>query len=146
MATATTAVRMDQAIREYIRACNDGDAQKIAACLHADAVHYYPNLPKLSGASALAAHFARRVKEGGVHWTVDQIVVDAERCIGVLEFTMFAGTQLILRGLELYEFEPETLRILEVRPYTAAPVDFALPNQQLQDFDYVGRGYPVTRP
>jgi hypothetical protein len=54
------------------------------------------------GAPAIAASFAKRERENGVCWTVDQIVVDADRCIGVLEFTLFAGEDLILRGLELY--------------------------------------------
>jgi hypothetical protein len=142
----TIAARVDQAMRGYIEACNEGDAQKITEFLHADATHYYPNLAKFVGAAAIAANFAKRVKENGVCWTVDQIVVDGDRCIGVLEFTLFAGKELIIRGLELYQFEPNTLRILEVRPYTAAPVDFGLRHQELQDFDYAGRGYPTTRP
>ena len=146
MVASTIAARMDSAIRGYIQACNDGDAQKIAAYLHQDATHYYPHLLKSVGASAIAAGFAKRVRENRVCWTVDQIVVDADRCIGVLEFTLFAGEHLILRGLELYEFERDTVRILEVRPYTAAPVDFALARQELLDFDYAGRGYPTTRP
>jgi hypothetical protein len=137
---------MDQAIREYIRGCNDGDAQKIAACLHADAIHYYPNIPKIVGASTIAAGFVKRVREKGAYWTVDQIVVDADRCVVVLGFTLFAGKQLILRGLEVYQFEANTMLISEVRPYTAASVDFGLPQQELQDFDYAGRGYPTTRP
>jgi len=102
MAASPNATRMDQVIREYIQACNDGDAEKIAAYLHADAIHYYPNPPKFVGASTIAESFAKRVRENGVCWTVDQIVVDADRCIGVLEFTLFAGEDLILRGLELY--------------------------------------------
>jgi hypothetical protein len=146
MVASSIGARMDEAIREYIRACNGGDEREIAACLHTDAIHYYPNSPKFVGASAISAHFAKRVKESGVCWTVDQIVVDDGRLIGVLEFTLFAGEDLILRGLELYQFEPDTLLILEVRPHTAAPVDFRLPHQELQDFDYPGRGYPTTRP
>jgi ketosteroid isomerase-like protein len=101
MVAPTVAARMDQAIREYIRACNAGDAQKIATYLHADAIHYYPNHPKFAAASAIAARVAKRVRENGVWWTVDQITVDGDRCIGVLEFTLFAGKDLILRGLEL---------------------------------------------
>jgi hypothetical protein len=146
MVASTTAARMDQAIMEYIRACNDGDEQKIAESLHADAIHYYPKLPKVVGASTIAAWLAKRVRGNGACWTVDQIVVDTDRCLGVLEFTLFARKELILRGLELYQFEPDTLRILEVRPYTAAPIDFGSPHQELQDFDYAGRGYPTTRP
>jgi hypothetical protein len=146
MVAPTVSARIDQAIRAYIQACNDGNPQRIADCLHPDAIHYYPNLPSCAGASAIAAGFVKRVRESRVCWTVDQIVADADRCIGVLEFTLFAGTELILRGLELYEFEPNTLLILEVRPYTATPVDFRLAHQELQDFDYTGRGYPMTRP
>jgi hypothetical protein len=146
MVAYSMSARMGAAITEYIMACNSGDEREIAACLHTDAIHYYPNSPAVIGASGISAHFAKRVKENGVCWTVDQVVVDADRLIGVLEFTLFARQDLILRGLELYQFEPETLRILEVRPYTAAPVDFRLPHQELQDFDYVSRGYPTTRP
>jgi hypothetical protein len=146
MEAPTVPARMDQAIRAYIRGCNDGDEQQIAACLLADAIHYYPNVPKIVGASTIAAWFVKRVREKGAYWTVDQIVVDADHCMGVLEFTLFAGEQLILRGLELYQFEPNTLLISEVRPYTAAPIDFELSHQELQDFDYAGRGYPTTRP
>lgn len=146
MAAQAIAARIEQAIREYIQACNEGDAPRIAACLHTDAVHYYPNLPKIVGASVIAAHFAKRVRETDVFWTVDQIVVDADRCLGVLEFTLFAGRILILRGLELYQFDANALRISEIRPYTAAPVDFGLPHQELRDFDYAGRGYPTGRP
>lgn len=49
MTEPTVAAGMDQAIREYIQACNDGDIPRIAAFLHTDAVHYYPNLPKFVG-------------------------------------------------------------------------------------------------
>ena len=88
----------------------------------------------------------KNTKDDGVYWTVDQIIVDPDPCIGVLEFTRFDGKGGILRGLELYEFDPVALRILEVRPYTAAPIDFGLPGQELPDFDYAGRDYPTTRP
>jgi hypothetical protein len=145
MTEPTVAARMDQAIREYIQACNDGDIPRIAEYLHADAVHYCPNLPKFVGASTIATRFSKNVKDDGVYWTVDQIIVDPDHSIGVLEFTRFDGKGGILRGLERYEFDPVSLRILEVRPYTAAPMNFGLPRQELQDFDYAGRGYPTTR-
>jgi hypothetical protein len=46
--------------------------------------------PKIVGASTIAAWFVKGVRETGAYWTVDQIVIDADRCIGVLEFTLFA--------------------------------------------------------
>jgi hypothetical protein len=98
--------------------------------------------PNFMGASTIATRFSKNVKDDGVHWTVDQIIVDPDRCIGVLEFARFDGKGGILPGLELYEFDPVSLRILEVRPYTAAPIDFGLPRQEL----HAGRGYPTTRP
>jgi SnoaL-like domain len=144
MVAPTVASRMDQTIREYIQACNDGDIARIAACLHADAVHYYPNSPKFIGASTIATHFAKRVKDDGVSWTVDQIIVDPDHFIAVLEFTRFDGKGRIIRGLELYEFEAKSFQILELRPYFASPVQIELPRQEHQDFDYAGRGYPTT--
>ena len=98
------------------------------------------------GASTIATHFSKNVKNDGVCWTVDRIIVDTDRCIGVLEFTRFDGRGRILCGLELYEFDPASLHVLEIRPYTAAPIDLGLSRQELQDFDYAGRGFPTTRP
>jgi len=146
MTEPTAAGRMDHAIREYIRACNDGDISRIAACLHTDAVHYYPNSPKVIGASTIATHFSKRVEDDGVSWTVDLTIVDPDRCMGVLEFTRFDGKGRLIRGAELYVFEPNSFQIMELRPYFAAPVQVELPRQELQDFDYAGRGYPTTRP
>ena len=46
MAEPTVASRIEQAVRVFIQACNDGDAGRIAVCMHPDAVQYYPNAPK----------------------------------------------------------------------------------------------------
>jgi hypothetical protein len=82
MAGPTNATRIDQAIRAYIQACNDSDAEEIAATLHPDATHYYPYLPIFVGAMTIATNFATRVKDNGICVTVGQIVVDADRWIG----------------------------------------------------------------
>ena len=42
MSESNVAARIEQAIKDYIQACNDGDAEKIAACFVSDAVHYFP--------------------------------------------------------------------------------------------------------
>jgi hypothetical protein len=146
MAEPTVASRIVQAVRVFIQACNDGDAGRIAACMHPDAVQYYPNAPKWTGASTIGTNFSKRVHELGQSWTVDQIVVDGDRCTAALEFTRFDGAGRVIRGLELYVIEPKSFQILEIRPYTAAPIQLELPRQELQDFDYAGRGYPTTRP
>jgi hypothetical protein len=50
---------------------------------------------------------------------VDQVLVDVERHAGVLEWTSFAGqNDSIMRGVDWFVFDPQTLRIQEVRPYT----------------------------
>src|ERR1700733_659185 len=40
----------------------------------------------------------------------------------------------------------QSLRIGEVRPYTAASLHPDMAHQELRDFDYAGRGYPITPP
>jgi methyltransferase len=149
MAQGSVAQRIERLIRESIRACNLADTNAIAACFTPDAVHYFPTgySPKWSGASTIAENFSMVVRERRRCWTVDQVLVDVERYAGVLEWTSFAGhSDSIMRGVDLFLFDPQTLRIQEVRPYTAAPVQPDMARQELGDFDYAGRGYPTSRP
>jgi methyltransferase len=147
MAQPASAQRIERVIRTYIQACNDADAEAIAACFVAEAVHYFPSLPKWVGAATIGDNFERRVREQGHCWTVDQLVIDSDRCAATLEWTRFDRKHArILRGVDWFVFEPETFRIREVRPYTAAPVRPDPARQELQDFDYLGRGYPTTAP
>jgi hypothetical protein len=46
-----------------------------------------------------------------------------------------------LRGDEWYRFDPVTGKIAEIRAYYAAPADRGVKINELQDFDYAGRGY-----
>ena len=55
MSESNVATRIEQAIRDYIQACNDGDAERVAACFVSDAVHYFPTVAKWSGASTIGA-------------------------------------------------------------------------------------------
>jgi len=149
MAQPTPAQRMEQVIRTYIQACNDGDAEAIAACFCPEAVHYFsPPLHKCSGAATIGCFFATRVPELGICFTVDQLAIDVDRCAAILEWTMFVQkpAPIVRRGLEWYVFEPQTWRIQEVRGYSAAPLDSGMARQELLDFDYAGRGYPTTSP
>lgn len=146
-AAAATAARMEKIIRAYIQACNDADPKAIAACFRSDAVHYFPSgdprRTKWLGATTIASNFAKIVEEQGVSWTVDQLVIDVDRCAAVLEWTSVRERGRLLRGVDWFIFEPQTLSVLEIRSYTAAPIDRTLPRQELGDFDYAGRGYPT---
>jgi methyltransferase len=140
--------RMEKVVRTYIRACNDADAGAIAACFSPNAVHYFPGgdprRTKWVGAGAIGGNFAKIVQDQGVCWTVDQMVVDVGRRAAVLEWTRFnRGRDRLVRGVDWFVFEPETLLISEVRPYTAAPMVSDLERQELGGFDYAGRGYPM---
>ena len=84
------AQRIEHVIRTYIQACNDADAAAIAACFCPEAVHYLPP-PRLkwTGAATIGSHFAKIVREHGVCWTVDHLLVDVDRCAAALEWTRF---------------------------------------------------------
>ena len=146
MSESAVADRIEQAVKAYIRACNDGDAETIAACFCSDAVHYFPTVPKWSGASTIGANFAMRVRELGHMWAVDEVLVDTNRRAAVLEWTQFATSGRVLRGIDWFVFEAGSFQIQEIRAYGAAPIQSDLERQELRDFDYEGRGYPMTRP
>jgi methyltransferase len=142
------AARMEETIRTYIQACNDADATAIAACFGLDAVHYFPagdpRRTKWLGAATIGGNFAKIVEQHGVCWTVDQLVIDVGRSAAVLEWTRFNRERdRLMRGVDWFVFDPQTLSILEIRPYTAAPMDSDLSRQELGGFDYAGRGYPT---
>ena len=146
MADPTIADGIEQAIRSYIEACNDGDAPRIAACFASDAVHYFPTVAKWSGATTIGGNFLKRVEALSHFWTVDEVLVDADRRAGVLEWTQFDKEGRVLRGVDWFVFEAGAFRIKEIRAYGAAPIQRDLERQELQDFDYAGRGYPMARP
>jgi SnoaL-like domain len=139
----STARRIENAIRTYVKALNDADDDGIAACFCQDAVHYFASIPKVTGAATLGAYFADSVRKSGISWTVDQMVIDVDRYEAVLEWTRFDPTgPRHTRGMDWFVFEPLTLQFREVRCYggkgSPDPV-----HQELQGFDYPGRGYPM---
>jgi hypothetical protein len=146
VAQPTPAQRMEHVIRTYIQACNTANAEAIAAAFCPDAVHYFPSRLQWAGAATIGSNFAQRVREQGHCWTVDQLLIDVERCAAALEWTRFDQQAQIVRGVDWFVFDPQTWRIQEVRPYTAAPVQPDMARQEFPDFDYAGRGYPTTCP
>jgi methyltransferase len=147
MVQLTPTQRMEQVIRTYIQACNDANAEAIGACFSAEAVHYSPWSPKWVGGAKIGSNFAKLVREEGVSWTVDQLLVDVDQSAAALEWTGFNRQHArIVRGVDWFVFEPETFLIQEIRPYVAAPIHPDIARQELQEFDYAGRGYPTTFP
>jgi SnoaL-like domain len=105
MSEPIVATRIEQAVKAYIQACNDGDAETIAACFCSEAVHYFPTGPKWSGASTIGANFSKRLRELGHLWTVDMVLDDADGRAAALEWTQFAKNGRVLRGVDWFVFK-----------------------------------------
>jgi len=141
------AQRIEQAIRSYIQACNGANADVIAAHFTREATHYAPGVSKWVGAGTIGDNFAKRVKQTGQWWTVDQVLTDADRCAGALEWTRFdPSNRQIVRGVDWFVFDPKTFLISEVRPYLATRPNPEVARHELLDFDYAARGYPTAFP
>ena len=86
----------------------------------------------------------KAIHDQGGYWTVDQLLIDAERYAAVVEWSRFYRQRdRVSRGMEWYVFDHETLRIREVRLYFAAAPNPTVMQQELMDFDHAGRGYPT---
>jgi hypothetical protein len=121
MPQSSSSQRMERLIRKYIQACNNADAEAIAACFCTEAVHYGPSGPKWSGAVTIGGELATRVQEQGYCWTVDQLCGDVDRCAVALEWTRFNREHTrIVRGVDWFVLEPHTFRIQEVGTYLSS--------------------------
>lgn len=140
---------MEKCVRSYMAACSAGDAAGIAACLAADALHFFP--PDMydgpwRGGRYIADRWAEFAQQRGSVWTIDSMAIDIERRCVVCEWSHFKGsTAVILRGIEWYEFNDAGL-ITEIRAYYASPQAKDLKRLELGGFDYEGRGYPTAAP
>jgi hypothetical protein len=138
---------MEQAIRNYIQTCNDGDAVAISACFRPDAAHYFTSSPKWLGASAIGRNFAAVIAERGITWTVDQVLTDAARRVAAFEWTQFEATpRRILRGVDWIVFDEDTTLFREIRSFLTTKRDPNAAREEFRDFDYAGRGYPIDFP
>lgn len=90
---AATARRMEQAIRDYITACNAGDAEPVAATCPPDAVHYFPahtygDDEPVRGGRAIGEKRARTVQTPGSRLSIGgSILCDPDRHRAAIEFT-----------------------------------------------------------
>ena len=146
----------ERTIRAYFDACTAGDAGAIAAFFAPDAVHYFPDgdtypdgSPQRAfrGAEAIGHGFGDRFGgEFGTVWTVDHALIDPERREAVIEWSNFkpsVSAEARLRGAEFYRFDGAG-KIVEIRAYYACPPAHPGRPYELGEFDYAGRGYPVT--
>src|ERR1700733_5693770 len=90
--------------------------------------------------------FLTESARAGSRVTVDAVLVNADRRAAALEWTQFGKNGRVLRGVDWFVFEAGSFRIQEIRAYGAAPIQPDLERQELRDFDYAGRCYPMTRP
>ena len=145
-----TAEWIEAVIREYFAACNDADADRIAACFEDDGVHYFP--PGMyegpfRGAQTIGKRWVGAVESFGSMWTIDQLIIDAASARAVLEWSHFkTSVGTLLRGDEWYDFAPASGLIREIRAYYASPQDPSLTRLELGGFDYAGRGYQLEQP
>src|ERR1700677_15857 len=124
MTQDTIARRMEHVVSVYIQACNDADAEAIEACFCPDAIHHMPvndrGLGSWRGAATIGAQFSALVKASGRRWTVDQLLTDVGRHATILEWTAFNRERdRLVRGVDWFDFDPETLRIQAVRSFVA---------------------------
>jgi methyltransferase len=142
--------RMRAVIQRYFEACNRGDSDGIAACLTADAIHYFP--PGMyggafRGARAIGDRWAGAYQGLGSRWVLETVAVDAEANTAVAEWTHYKTKEgTVLRGDEWYEFDEASGLISEIRAYYASPQAADLPRLELAEFDYGGRGYSQLPP
>ena len=145
-----SAAGLEATIREYYDGCNEANVEKITGDMEPDAIHYFPDgAPQgtFFGAQAIADGWINAVNNLGSVWTIDRIIVDANKLLAVVEWTHFkpkAG--VYLRGDEWFIFSEEGL-IKEIRAYYACPASTdPVRNHMVGDLDYEELGYPMEPP
>lgn len=146
----TSAAGLEATIREYFDGCNEANIDKIMRCWTPDGVHYFPaGAPQgpFVGARTIAEGWIAAVRKLGSIWTIDRMLVDADRLEAVIEWTHFKPKQgVYLRGDEWYVFAGDG-RIKEIRAYYACPPWTAeVRSHELGSFAYEELGYPMTPP
>src|SRR5262249_44426082 len=141
---AVTRSDIERLIRLFYDGCNEASAEKMHACLHTNAVHYFPlGAPQgiFRGSDAIVAAWQASVARWGSRWTIDRLYVDEGEPMAVVEWTHFKErANGRARGAEVVELGDDG-RITEIRPYYAAPA--ADPEQvyELADFAYAERDF-----
>jgi hypothetical protein len=122
------AQQREQAIGDYLTACNAGDAEAVTATCAPDAMHYFPvrmygDDEPVRGGRAIGKKWARPVRSPGSRWSIDgPILCDPGHHQAAIEFTAEQKkSATIIRGSKWYRFDPGTGLIAEIRAYLASP-------------------------
>lgn len=144
------AARMETLMRAYYDGCNEANQEKIMRCFTPDAVHYFPlgmYEGPFRGAGKIAERWCAAVETLGSYWTIDALLIDADKAEAVIEWTHFKTCQgTVLRGAEWVVFDRETGLMREIRAYYASPQAPDLERLELEGFDYGQRGYEMISP
>jgi ketosteroid isomerase-like protein len=131
-------------IEAYYDACNNGDADALAAMFSEDVVHYFlePNLAPapVRGRNHLANYWRKVQRSIDGHWVVDHCLSGETEA--VIEWTLFwtppeTGERVATRGAEWYVFDRGL--IAEVRAYYRQEAA----TSELAGFPYRDRGYSL---
>jgi SnoaL-like domain len=137
---------LEQQVRTYFDACNEGSHEKMAALFAPSIVHYFPPGmfgPRV-GSREIASLWRETIRKNGSRWTIDRMVSDENEV--VIEWTHWQpvpGTYI--RGAEWYEFDEEGL-ITVIKAYYASPRDRTLQANELDGYPYEELGYPMSAP
>ena len=139
-------VNYERVARAYFEACNKASREELYSVLADDAVHYFP--PGVGGPyrgkEAIADLWLGFVADKGSSWTIDCLLSDGDQV--VLEFSHFKSrVGELVRGSEWYRFDDDG-KIVEIRAYYASPRDPTRKRNELEQFPYGERGYPVEFP
>ncbi len=145
-----SAAGMEAVMREYYDGCNEANREKIMRCFTPDAVHYFP--PGMyegpfRGGEKIAERWCDAVNKVGSYWTIDALLVDADKAEAVIEWTHFkTGQGTVLRGAEWVVFDKASGLMREIRAYYASPQAADIKRLELAGFDYKQRGYVLVSP
>lgn len=105
-------------------------------------MHYFPHRPPLLDGAAIGAAIALDLRNRGGQFFIDKIFSDVEQWAAAVEWSrIFHQSDRILRGYELYEFDPASKLIREIRGYYAAAPNADKARREIVGFDYEDRGY-----
>lgn len=137
---------LERVVRAYFDACNESSVDGFNAVLANDAIHYFPPGTEgpYRGKEAIAALWLGFAQEKGSSWTIDRLLSDGNEV--VVEWSHFKSrVGELIRGAEWYQFDRDG-KIVEIRAYYASPRDPKLARNELDQFPYAQRGYPVDFP
>lgn len=137
---------LKKSVERYFEACNSADRVAFYELLAPDCVHYFPpgtGGPFL-GSRAIADLWIGFVRDKGSCWTIDRMVCDGVDL--AIEWTHWKPLDgEFIRGSEWYTFDPEG-KITAIWAHYASPRDPARSRNELEGFDYRGRGYRLEPP